>query len=77
MNTIEFDDIELEWHGNLPHDLIAIERLLRAEIRRCILPIKPAEMLGTYLVLCPWGSPIIYLYGQEGSEKFHCICFVP
>lgn len=71
---IEYDDIELLWVGEPPvFNRVPIERLIRSDLRRNVLPMNPSE-LRAYFVGLP--EAVVFIYGQADSDAFHCIYFI-
>jgi hypothetical protein len=79
MFSLDYDDIELIWHGTQPctqpPDRAMVERLIRSDLRRNVLPCRPMELSGGYFIAIAAVGAIVYVYGEEGSEAFHCIYF--
>ena len=43
MINLDFYDIDLEWHGEPPPERVAVERVVRSELRQ-YLPVDPADL---------------------------------
>ena len=74
MVAIEFNDIELVWHGAAPfYQREEIERLIRSELRRHIIPaMKPSELQGYFVMISSVG-PVVFIHGAPDSYVFHCV----
>ena len=69
-NTLDFYNIPLQWHGFRPADLAQVEQMVRDDLLRNVLPIKPADLESHYIVLPP---AIVFVCGKAGSDQFHCV----
>jgi hypothetical protein len=74
MFSIEYDDIDLQWHNTPPLNRDAAERVIRANLREHVLPTKPYDLMGYFIVLAAVGS-VVHIYGKPGSEAYHCLYF--
>lgn len=74
MVAIEFNDIELVWPQTAPlYRRDEIERLVRSELRRYIIPaMKPSELKGHFVMVSPLG-PVVFVHGVPDSDAFHCL----
>jgi hypothetical protein len=70
MNTLDFFDIALQWHGTTPVDLAHVEQIVFDKLHTDVLPMKPSD-LDTLFISIPPG--LVVVCGQEGSDLFHCV----
>lgn len=72
MFEIEYDDIEVQWHGEPPADPKQIERSIRSHLRHNVLPTKAYDLHGYFIVVA---ASLIFVFGVAGSDVFYCTYF--
>jgi hypothetical protein len=69
MFSIEYDDIELEWHSDPPAIQSQVERVIRHELREHVVPLTPEGLM----IFIQYAGLIFMVYGMEASTAYHCM----
>jgi hypothetical protein len=70
MFSIEYDEIELEWHGQPPPVMQSeMERMIRQELRAHIVPLTPDDLC----FFIQFIGLIVMVFGVKDSTAYHCM----